>query len=355
MFDKKSGIKGAISCPASKREPGVDLLRCLALLFVVIFHSFLNNGYYTEPQRGIFMWLAGSIYWLSTSCIGLFLMLTGYLQCKKTNIKACYRSLVPVLLTYLAAAMITIPIRYFILDEKYSFTAWFTGVFSFRAVNYGWYVEMYIGLVLLMPFVNMVLERLEDTKALLGLGAVMLVMTALPGATHLTIAPDYWSVIYPLTYYILGAIVRRIQPKLSPWLGIAGAIVMSAVLGFVTVLSTDGKYGEAMIWEFPDLWIAFIVVCLFVSFYRIRVPGGMCRILAFGASGCLGGCLLSHLFDAWCYDLLPSWKTPTHYVPVLICITLPIFVISILSGVLLESVAKWPLSRRKEKSHRDKP
>ena len=29
----------------SKREPGLDIIRCLAFFFVVLFHSFLNNGY----------------------------------------------------------------------------------------------------------------------------------------------------------------------------------------------------------------------------------------------------------------------------------------------------------------------
>lgn len=53
----------------SKREPGLDLLRCIALLFVVTFHSFLNNGYYSESQVGISMWLAGSFRWLSVSCM----------------------------------------------------------------------------------------------------------------------------------------------------------------------------------------------------------------------------------------------------------------------------------------------
>lgn len=41
----------------SKREPGPDLIRCLAFFFVVLFHSFLNNGYYYEPQAGAAMWV----------------------------------------------------------------------------------------------------------------------------------------------------------------------------------------------------------------------------------------------------------------------------------------------------------
>ena len=151
-----------------KREPALDLLRCTAFIFVVTFHSFLNNGYYFAPQVGISMWLAGSFRWLSVSCIGLYLMLTGYLKSHRTDAKACYRGLPPVLLGYLLAAMISIPIRHFVFEDVQSLRIWCERLFNFSAVSYGWYVEMYIGLVLLMPFVNMVLERLRDTKKLLA-------------------------------------------------------------------------------------------------------------------------------------------------------------------------------------------
>lgn len=143
-----------------KREPGLDLLRCIALLFVVTFHSFLNNGYYYEPQTGIAMWLAGSFRWLSVSCIGLFLMLTGYLKSGKTDVKDCYRGIMPVILGYLIAAVISIPIRHFAFGDVQNLSTWLTRLFGFSAVYYGWYVEMYIGLVLLIPFINMVIDHI---------------------------------------------------------------------------------------------------------------------------------------------------------------------------------------------------
>lgn len=338
----------------TKREPGLDLLRCIAFLFVVTFHSYLYNGYYYEPQVGISMWLAGSFRWLSVSCIGLFLMLTGYLKSGRTDVRACYRGLAPVLLGYLVSAVISIPIRHFAFGDIQTFSTWLNRLFSFSAVYYGWYVEMYIGLVLLMPFVNLTLERLQDTKALLGFGIVMLVMTALPGATPWVVFPDYWRSIYPLTYYILGAMVRRIQPKIRPWIGFAGAIMMSAILGAYTVLSTDGKLSEALTWEFPDLWIVFIVVCLFIALYRVRIPSALSRILAFGASGCYGGYLLSHLFDAWCYKLIPGWRNPEHYALIFFCITVPIFLVSILVGTLIERVSKRICAHRRKKNASNK-
>lgn len=325
----------------NKRESGLDLLRCLAFLFVVIFHSFLNNGYYQQPQVGIFMWLAGSFRWLSVSCIGLFVMLTGYLKSEKTDIKSCYRGLIPVLWGYFIAAVISIPVRHLVFHDVQDFTTWCGRLLRFSGVYYGWYVEMYLGLALLIPFVNLALSHLQSTKSLLCFASVMLFLTALPGITPLLIFPDYWRITYPLTYYILGAIVRRVQPKINPWLGIAGALGVCAILGFATVLSTDGILSEALVWEFPDLWIVCIVLCLFVALYRVKIPSFISRLLAFGAGGCYGGYLLSHLLDAWCYRLISDWRTPEKYGYLFLCITIPIFLISILLGVPLEKMAKW--------------
>ena len=130
----------------SKREPGLDIIRCLAFFFVVLFHSFLNNGYYYEPQAGAAMWVWGSVRWLSTANNGLFLMLTGYLQSGKSTYKACRHGLASVLLGYALASSASIPIRQFALGEAETLWTWVQRFLSFRGVYYGWYVGMYVGL-----------------------------------------------------------------------------------------------------------------------------------------------------------------------------------------------------------------
>lgn len=199
-----------------KREPGLDLLRCVALLCVITFHGFLYNGYYREPQAGGAMLLAGSVRWLSVSCVGLFLMLAGYLKSGRTELRACYRGLPSVLLGYLLAAAVSIPVRHFFLGDPQPLFIWVRRLLGFRGVYYGWYVEMYVGLMLLSPFVNRGLMAQPSRGGLLALGAVLLAVTALPGATPLELAPAYWRSMYPLTYYVLGALVRRFQPEIPP-------------------------------------------------------------------------------------------------------------------------------------------
>lgn len=319
-----------------KRESGLDVLRVVALLFVVTFHSYLNNGYYYETQTGAFMLLAGSFRWLSTCCVGLFLMLTGYLKSERTGIKECYRALAPALLGYLLATVISIPVRHFVFGDQQSLGVWFKRLFGFSAVYYGWYVGMFIGLTLLSPFLNLLLQQLREPKKLLLFAAVLLFLTALPGATPLPVAPDFWRRMYPLTYYVLGAVLRRLQPKVRPWLALLAALLLAVVLGLATLLSTDGKLSEAFTQEFADLWITAVTVCVFLGLYRLRLPVAAQKVFRFAAGGCYGGYLLSHLLDAWCYRCFPQWQTPQNYPKLFLTVTVPIFLISLLAGKLLQ-------------------
>ena len=328
----------------SKREPGPDLLRCVAFLFVVTYHSFLFNGFFYQPQTGTAMWLANSTRYLSACCNGIFMMLTGYLKCENTDFKSSCRSLVPVLLGYFLAAVVSIPIRHFAFSDVQPLSVWVSRLFGFGGCYYGWYVEMYIGLALLSPFVNMVLKKLEESKRLLLFAFVMLMLTAFPGATPWGILPDYWQGLYPLTYYVLGAVVRKCEPKIPSWAGILGALMVALILGGVTLLSTDGDFRDGINWDFEAVWIVLIAVCLFLSLYRLRIPAVLARLLRFGAGGCFGGYLLSHLLDGWCYRLIPQWHTPVSYLLIFLCITLPIFVLSMLGGKLLQKLTQRLLS-----------
>ena len=222
----------------SKREPGPDLIRCLAFFFVVLFHSFLNNGYYYEPQAGAAMWVWGSVRWLSTANNGLFLMLTGYLQSGKSSYKACRHGLASVLLGYALASSASIPIRQFALGEAETLWTWVQRFLSFRGVYYGWYVGMYVGLALLMPFLNRGLSQIHTIQSFCFLLAVLIAITALPGALPFPVGSNYWRSLYPITYYCLGAFVKRRKPATPPWIGLSLACLLALGLYRPTVRST---------------------------------------------------------------------------------------------------------------------
>lgn len=343
---------GKIKETTQKRYAGIDLLRCLAFFFVVVFHSFLNIGHSYVLQEGFMVYIADVFRFLSISCIGLYLMISGYLRCNNTNIASCYRGLVSVLVGYLLSCAVVIPVRHFVLDEVHTFADWIERIFKFSAVSYGWYVEMYIGLALLIPFINMGLQYIgNNKKQLYTLAAALLFMTALPGITTMEIAPDYWRIAYPITYYVLGAIVYKLQPKINTWVGLFEALAMAGLMAVYTVMSNDGNYKEQKPqFEFQDLWIVFIVVFIFISLYQVDVPKKLAKVLAFMSTGCFCGYLLSSVLDSYCYRLVPQWKNPDEYYLIFICVTIPIYIVSIFAGVILQKITDLIVKRKKVKA-----
>ena len=320
-----------------ERQPGVDLVRCVGLLFVTGVHSFLKNGFYYEPQAGALMWAADSFRWLFFSCNGIFMLLTGYLKCEKPLNKAYYRSLLPILMGYLLTCVFSFPIRHFLLDEPLSLFAWVEKMVTFG--NYAWYVEMYIGLFLFAPVINLALDALKEKRQLYWLAGTMMFLTALPSITPMNLVPDYWTALYPVTYYVLGAVIRKLQPKVKPYLALGVTALTAMGLGLVSILSTDKGFSDGYSLGYGDFWITVIVVSLFLGLYRVKLGSRTQAVLAWASGGVFEGYILSRLLDVWVYAAFPQWHSPDKYWIGFVCITIPIFVMSILAGKAVHTLA----------------
>ena len=329
-----------------EREPGIDLLRCVGLFFVVSFHFFLYSGFYYEPQIGGWMLAADSFRWLSYACNGIFMTLTGYLKSTEPLSKRYYRSLPPVLLGYALASAVSIPVRHFALGDVQALGTWIERFFNFRGCYYGWYVEMYIGLLLFSPVINLALRQCRTKKQLLWLALTMLMITALPSVTDIPLIPDYWTSLYPITFYVLGAVIRRLRIKLNPMLGLSLAVLISFGIGSVTFLSTDKTISDAYVQDFGTFYTTITVLCIFLSLYRLRPGPRLSKVLAWMSGGCFEGYLLSHLLDSWVYRMIPAWRTPEKYYLLFLCLAVPIYIVSIIAGKLLHTVVKALLKRK---------
>ncbi len=324
-----------------KRESGIDLVRITGLLFVVGVHEFLYNGFYYEPQVGSAMWGANTARWLFFCCNGIFMMLTGYLRCNKHFQKGCYKGLLPVLTSYVLCCAIIFPVQY-LLGEKLPFIDWLTRLVTFG--NYAWYVEMYIGLVLFSPVVNMGLAQMKD-RQLIQFACIMVGVSSLHNITALGIVPNYWSALYPVTYYIIGATIRRVQPKVKPWQGLGFALLVSMGLALATLVTTDEGFSKGFTQGYGGFWTMLTTAGMFLGLYRVKVSHGTGKVLAWLAGGVFEGYLLSKIFDLWTYPLVKQWHTPENYWKVFLCITVPTFICTLLLGKAVNTVSGLLLKR----------
>lgn len=328
-----------------RRESGPDLIRCLGLLCVNGVHAFLYNGFYSEPQMGAAMFGADCFRWFFFCCNGIFLMLTGYLKATKPVNKSYYRGVLAVLLGYVLTCLVSFPIRHFLLGEKLTLLQWIEKGVTFG--NYGWYVEMYLGLMLLSPLVNITMAQIKKDSHLVLLAAVFVFVTSAHSATTLNLVPDFWTNAYPLTYYVIGGVIRRLQPKCSSLLCLSCTALTAMGLSAVSLLATDEGFSKGFSQGYGGFWIMVMVTLLFLGLYRVQPPKTVSRVLAWAAGGCFEGYMLSRLLDVWVYDLVPQWHTPAKYPLIFLCITIPIYILSICMGKLVHLPVEKIMGRKK--------
>ena len=149
--------------------------------------------------------------------VPLFLILTGYLNLWKKISKKYDKGCVPVLLSYLVISLVTIAVRETITDTHLSPISWILQITDFSAIPYAWYIEMWIGLFLLTPFLNILWKNIETRRHKHILILTLYLLCALPDFFNrygVSLVPGYWEAIYPCAFYFMGAYIREFHPRI---------------------------------------------------------------------------------------------------------------------------------------------
>lgn len=322
-----------VGADKTRRSYGLDAARAAAGTLVLSVHYFQNYGFYSEPVMGKSMLLACIVRMLCMTCVPLFLLLTGYLCVNRKWGKGYYRKLLPILLTYLLAGTACIAFRIHWQGAALSPREIVRSFTDYSACYHSWYIEMYIGLFLLSPFFNAAWHGLGET----GKKALVLTLTgltALPSVVNQLgpVVPDWWTEIYPLTFYAAGAWLREhpIRWKgwklLACWLGLAALV---GVKGYVTAA------GGAYSWMPEDNWKSLALlaqsVCLFSCLNQCtgeRVPGPVRWCVGRVARLSLAMYLVSYVAEQIIYPVLAQavpavyqriWWMPVALPAVVLC------------------------------------
>ena len=334
------------------RLHGIDVVRTTAILFVVILHAVSLSGFIDDTASP--MWaLALYLRHLSFSCVPLFLMLSGYLQNRKKFCAAYYRGIIPLYLSYIVISVLCAAVH--AINEykngaAVSFGSAVYSILNFSANPYAWYFEMYIGLFLLIPFLNMIYHGIHTRKGKHILLLSLILLTILPdtvagfspyygvgSGVALDIFPDFFKSLYPVTYYFVGCYIAEFQPKLR---GIQKLLALCAPMlpcGLVFLYTNlRGEYAWYMCNGFQTLTAFLTALTVFLALYDLNIKGDFWQKAFEQIALCtFETYLLSYLWDSLVYNVLGLQLQLPLFVTVIL-----VFVCSFGSAVVLRLCLK---------------
>lgn len=316
------------------RMHGIDAVRVAAMSMVTVVHAISLSGVLDSPSAAAWS-LALYLRHLSLACVPLFLMLSGFLQRKKAFSLAYYRSVLPLVLSYVIISALCVIARV-LAGETVSIVAAVYSILNYTANGYAWYFEMYLGLFLLIPFLNMIYAGIATQKGKRILLVSFIFLTLLPdtiagfspyydgsGSTvALNIFPDFFKAIYPITFYFLGCYIGEYKPRLVHYQKVLFVLVApllpTLLVAWVTHLR--GSYAWYVCNGFQTLTVGITAVAVFLALYDLEIRRVVPQKILEAISVCTFEMyLFSYLWDNLCFGVLNVRNfVPLVMVPILV-------------------------------------
>lgn len=361
-----------------KRDRNADLIRCVAVYSVLSVHFLLNSGFYSVPVTGTDMLVMCMVRSLFMTCVPLFLLLTGYLMSHKTLSRRYYRGIWKTVEIYVLASIACLLFKKFWLENDVTVKTAALDILDFDGANYAWYIEMYIGLFLMIPFLNLAYNGLKSKREKQVLVWTMIAITMLPkllnnfdfrtpgwwgnpsvSTKYDPLVPGFFTAMYPVTYYFIGAYLREFgcggrdvegarAEKL--WLrrtvNLLLLLLAIAVFGCYNFWRSDGGsfvWAANSTWGGENLITAYLEFSLLLSLRLDRLPRALQAIMTCISKISLGIYLISWIFDKLIYALLKTYVPATNDRWPYYFIVVPSVFLCSMAGASLLYLIQWLL------------
>lgn len=195
------------------RNSSIDLLKSAAIFGVIAWHFFyLHTPFLYSEYNGLSMFLQAFSMKIFQICVPLFCLCTGYLNGSKTSYNKTYiKNILKVLISYLFFSIVIYFFRSIYMNEDISLRHAIGMTLRFNMIQYGWYIEMWIGLYLLTPLFNKALNNCTK-KEMTYIAIILYILTSLPNTFNrygFYLFPAFWSKIWPITYFVVGKYIKE--------------------------------------------------------------------------------------------------------------------------------------------------
>lgn len=339
----------------SKKQfhPQINVVKAVASISVtaVHFRNRIETGIPEVQITNKITLFFSANYALFIFAVPLFLLATGFLSIHKTNDFKHFFNIIKVYFLYIFLALISYGMMIF--TNSWDFIGWkemIVNAMSFSLIS-GWYIELYIGLALFIPFLNLLINKLTK-KEFQSLILTLLVAVSIPAFINKSpdfpnvYLPNYWQSIYPIIYYFIGAYIRLYYEEIkisNRWLFF---MYSTSVLFIVQLLYRNASpYTKS----FEGYYASIINVVLATSFFLLLFRKVHNSHFVFNTISkyTLSTYIMAYPVDKFLYprfiQLFSSNRTLLLASPIIVIIS---FITTLISGIILYKIFDfiWTIS-----------
>lgn len=340
----------------SNRNLNIEILRIIAMFLIIMGHS-IGHTYLLEsiPQNSINYYLVSLLQIISYPATNIYVMISGYLLCEKQfKVKRIFTIWCQVFF-YSIVLMLAVGI----IDRGLFSITSFIKVLMPISGNQYWFARVYIGLYLLMPFINKFILSLnkKNYQAFLLVCFILFSLwrSFIPFAKTLN-GEGGNSIIWFVVLYCFGAYLKLygFSEKLTikkQLIYVSGLLLFSfssrlAITWISNLIGMNGA-GSSLFTEFtsfPMLLTAWIIINFVVK--SSKNLGGYSRYILWFSNSTFSVYLIHEnqyvKKNLWNFIDMPEKAESQAIVLVIIVVTLGIFVIcTILDKILFVQVSKF--------------
>ena len=259
-----------------KRNHGIDLLRITAMFFVTALHIIGIGGIITGSELLSPQFLTAQFLRIAMLCaVNCYALISGFVGWDKKP------KLSGLLFLWLRAVFFCLMITFFFnRNHDLDYRTWLNAFLPVTTGQY-WYLTAYAGLFVLMPVLNLAVEKMPKRELTVTLGGILLLFSLLPISplTDAFYLHDGYSVLWLAVMYLLGGYLGKYD-VLSRLSGrVWGLLFMGAVLFAwaprMLVLwwrphYWHDAYGNILI-EYTSPTIVLAAISLLAIFSRLRL------------------------------------------------------------------------------------
>jgi len=275
-------VKNKKNVSVSERNYGIDLLRIVAMMMVVLIHVNNYGGVMAASSSNVLnnkiAWFLQSAAYVAVNC---YAMISGYVG---MNSKHKYANVMYLYLQVVFYLVISAAIFYFFKPGTVTIKNIFERLLPFVYDHY-WYFTSYFCMSFFIPFMNKFLKKLDKKEAKALTVTIVLLFSVLPSIFRKDLFRVIWgySVMWLSALYMLGGCIKimELEKKIKKSTAIIVYLIAVSITFGSTFIKQINMDNFLFAYTSPTVLISSGV--LFIIFAQLNINEKLKKVISFFA------------------------------------------------------------------------